>query len=316
MIDRDKPILLTGATGMVGGVTRDLLERSGFSRILAPSRRDLDLTDPTAVDAYFACERPAYVLMVGARVGGIAANMQDPVGFTDVNLRINLNLFSACHRYGTEKNLFLGSSCIYPLGHAGLIPETALLSGPLEPTNEGYALSKIIGLKLARYYWQQHGLLTVCPMLSNVYGTGDHFDLGRAHVLSSLVRRFVDARDSAAASVTLWGTGIARREFLHSEDAARAILFFMDHVDQPDHINVGLGTDVTIHELAGLIAQSTGFHGEIGWDTSKPDGMLRKCMDTSKLQALGFAPQVSLAEGIHRTIAEYETIKSTGALTS
>jgi GDP-L-fucose synthase len=202
------------------------------------------------------------------------------------------------------------------LGHAGLIPESALLSGPLEPTNEGYALSKIVGLKLARYYWEQHGMLTVCPMLSNVYGTGDHFDLARAHVLSSLVRRFVDARDSGAESVILWGTGVARREFLHSEDAARAILFFMDHVDRPDHINVGLGTDVTIRELAGLIAQSTGFRGEIGWDATKPDGMLRKCLDTSLLHSLGFSPQVSLDEGIRRTIVEYETIKRTGAQTS
>ena len=316
MIDRDKPILLTGATGMVGGVTRRLLLQHGFSRILAPARQELDLTDAAAVDAYFSRERPAHVLMIGARVGGIAANMQDPVGFTDVNMRISLNLFSACHRFGTEKNLFLGSSCIYPLGHTGLIPETALMTGPLEPTNEGYALSKIVGLKLARYYWQQHGLLTVCPMLSNVYGTGDHFDLARAHVLSSLVRRFVDARDSGADSVSLWGTGIARREFLHSVDAARAILFFMDHVDQPDHINVGPGNDVTIRELASLIAESTGFGGEIGWDPTKPDGMLRKCMDTDKLGALGFTPEVSLAEGIRRTISEFETIKKIGALTS
>ncbi len=316
MIDRNKTILLTGATGMVGGVTRTLLEQSGFSRVLAPARQDLDLTDESAVYGYFARERPAYVLMVGARVGGIAANMQDPVGFTDVNLRMNLNLFSASHRYGTEKNLFLGSSCIYPIGHTGLIPESALLTGELEPTNEGYALSKIVGLKLARYYWQQHGLLTVCPMLSNVYGTGDHFDLGRAHVLSALVRRFVDARDNGAESVTLWGTGVARREFLHSEDAARAVLFFMDHIDQPDHINVGLGTDVTIRELADLIAQATGFLGEVRWDPSKPDGMLRKCLDTSKLQALGFTPRVTLGEGIRRTIAEYETIKRTGALKS
>jgi GDP-L-fucose synthase len=301
---------------MVGTVTRGLFQQSGFRLLLTPNRQALDLTDASAVDAYFARERPAYVVMAGARVGGIAANIEDPVGFTDVNLRITLNLFSACHRHQTEKNLFLGSSCIYPVGHAGLIPETALLGGALESTNEGYALAKIVGLKLARYYWQQYGMLTVCPMLSNVYGTGDHFDPSRAHVLSSLVRRFVDARDSEAPSVTVWGTGIARREFLHSEDAARAILFFMDHVDQPDHINVGLGSDVTIHELAGLIAQQTGFRGEIKWDASKPDGMLRKCLDTSKLQALGFSPQVSLADGIRQTIFEYETIKQTAGTPS
>lgn len=312
MIDRNKPLLLTGVTGMVGGVTLRHLKASGFSQVLTPPRAQLDLTDPTAVDAWFDQHRPAYVLMVGAKVGGIAANMQDPVGFTDENLRMVLNLFSACHRFGVEKSLFLGSSCIYPRGHEGLIAETELLSGPLEPTNEGYALSKIVGLKLAAYYRQQFGMVTVCPMLSNVYGTGDHFDLTRAHVLSALVRRFVDARDSQAGSVTLWGTGIAKREFLHSEDAARAILFFMDEVDSSEHINVGFGSDVTIKELAELIQEATGFRGNIEWDSSKPDGMLRKCLDVSKLQQLGFTPQVSLREGILKTIAEYETLKKRG----
>lgn len=312
MIDRNKPILLTGASGMVGGITLRHLHKNGFTRVLAPSRTELSLTDAVSVDAFFDRERPAYVLMVGAKVGGIAANMQDPVGFTDENLRIALNLFSACHRYGIEKNLFLGSSCIYPLGQDGLIQEEKLLTGPLEPTNEGYALSKIVGLKLARYYRQQHGLLTVCPMLSNVYGTGDHFDFSRAHVLSSLVRRFVDARYEGQRSVTLWGTGVARREFLHCDDVARAILFFMDHVDSTEHINVGIGSDVTIRELAMLIAGLTGFRGDILWDASKPDGMLRKCLDVSKVRELGFVPQVTLRDGVLQTIGEYELIKRNG----
>lgn len=314
MIDRNKPLLLTGANGMVGGVTLRHLEESGFTRVLAPTRKSLDLTDSSAVDAYFDRERPSYVLMVGAKVGGIAANIADPVGFTDENLRITLNLFSACLRFGTEKNLFLGSSCIYPLGQNDLIPEGRLMAGPLEPTNEGYALSKIVGLKLARYYHEQHGLVTVCPMLSNVYGTGDHFDFGRAHVLSSLVRRFVDARDAGAESVTLWGTGVARREFLHSVDAARAILFFMDHVDTSEHINVGMGSDVAIHELAAMIAAAAGFKGRIEWDPGKPDGMLRKCLDVAKVRELGFEPKITLREGVLRTIHEYELLKKCGEI--
>jgi GDP-L-fucose synthase len=314
MIDRGLPLLVTGASGMIGTNTRRLLASSGFTRVLAPTRGEVDLADARAVDDYFERSRPAHVLMLAAKVGGIAANVADPVGFTDENLRIALNLFSSCLKYGSKKNLFLGSSCIYPLGQADLIPEGRLLTGPLEPTNEGYALSKIVGLKLARYYLEQHGLLTVCPMLSNVYGTGDHFDFGRAHVLSSIVRRFVDARESGASSVTLWGTGVARREFLHAEDAARAILFFIDNVETAEHINVGIGADISIRDLAARIAEAVGYSGETLWDASKPDGMPRKCLDISRLTELGFLPRVGLDEGIRRTIVEYESIKHRGQL--
>ena len=312
MIARDAVLLITGASGMIGGVTLEHLHSSGFSHILAPDRKQLDLRDPLAVDRYFKEHRPAFVMMIGAKVGGIAANKADPVGFTDENLRMTLNLFSACHRFGTRKNLFLGSSCIYPAGHSDLLPEAALMTGPLEPTNEGYALSKIVGLKLAKYYHDQYGMLTVCPMLSNVYGRGDHFEFSRAHVLSSLVRRFTDARDQGNRSITLWGTGRARREFLHSMDAARAILYFMDNVNIPDHVNVGPGTDVSIQELAEMIAGEVGFEGQIAWDPTKPDGMLRKCMDVSKLGSIGFIPEVSLREGIRRTIMEYAAAKASG----
>lgn len=314
MINRENTILVTGTTGMVGGEVLKLLKRDGFKSILAPTRAKLDLTNQDNVNRYFEQHRPDYVLMLAAKVGGIAANMKDPVGFIDENLRIAINLFSACHQFKTEKNLFLGSSCIYPLNQDKPIAEELLMSGSLEPTNEGYALSKIIGLKLAKYYREQHGMVTVCPMLSNVYGTGDHFSFERAHVLSALVRRFVDARDEGRSEVTLWGSGVARREFLHSEDAARAILFFMDHVETSDHINVGAGKDVMIKELAALIAQGVGFIGEILWDRTKPDGMLRKCLNTSKMDGLGFQPDVTLSEGIRRTISEYETIKKSGEL--
>jgi len=314
MIDRQSAILVTGTTGMIGGEVLRLLSRYGFQRVLAPARAELELTDQDNVHRYFEEHRPDYVLMLAAKVGGIAANMRDPVGFTDHNLRITLNVFSACHKFKTRKNLFLGSSCIYPMNQSEPIVEAQLLSGPLEPTNEGYALSKIVGLKLAKYYHEQYGMVTVCPMLSNVYGTGDHFDLDRAHVLSALVRRFVDARDTGHLEVALWGSGIARREFLHSEDAARAILFFMDEVVSSDHINVGAGKDITILELAGLIAREIGYQGEVRWDRSKPDGMLRKCLDTSRLQKLGFQPNITLLQGIRRTIGEYETIKNSGEL--
>lgn len=310
MIDRSQVLLLTGASGMIGAATLRLLQASGFSELLFPSSKDLDLTDATAVDYYFQKHRPRYVLMVAAKVGGIGANIDNPVDFTDINLRIALNLFAACHKYKAEKSLFLGSSCIYPAGEDNLIPEEALLSGSLEPTNEGYALAKIVGLKLARYYGHQYGLVTVCPMMCNVYGTGDHFDFGRAHVLSSLVRRFVDARDAGLTSVTLWGTGIARREFMHSDDAARSILFFIDHVDTTEHINVGSGHDIAICELADLVAEQAGFRGQILWDSSKPNGMMRKCLDVTKLKELGFELNVRLSDGILRTISEYEEIKA------
>lgn len=314
MIDRQGPILVTGASGMIGGEVLKLLKSNGFKQILAPSHAKLELSDQGEVYRYFEKYHPDYVLMIAAKVGGIAANMNDPIGFMDENLRMTLNLFSACHRHKTHKNLFLGSSCIYPLNQSEPITEEQLLSGPLEPTNEGYALSKIVGLKLAKYYREQHNMVTVCPMLCNVYGTGDHFDFQRSHVLSALVRRFVDARDANRPDIILWGSGIARREFLHSKDAADAILFFMDQIETSDHINVGTGNDITIKELSGLIAEEVGYRGKMLWDSTKPDGMLRKCLDISRLQKIGFRPKITLLQGIRRTISEYETIKRNGEL--
>jgi GDP-L-fucose synthase len=187
--------------------------------------------------------------------------------------------------------------------------ESCLMSGPVEPTNEGYALAKIVGVKLAQYYWRQHKMLTVCPIPSNVYGTGDHFDLQNSHVLSALVRRFVDAVDERVQSVTVWGTGTACREFTHVDDVARAVLFFMRFVNTPDHINLGPGTDTTVRDLAQTIAAKAGFDGRIEWDTSKPDGMPRKVMDVQKLNELGFHTSVRLDEGIERTIVEYRALK-------
>lgn len=309
MLNRDKVVLITGASGMVGGAIKKLFLREGFSRVLSPTREELNLKNENDVDSFFKKNQPSYVMMIGAKVGGINANMKDPVGFVDENLRITINLFNAANNYGSEKNLFMGSSCIYPTGISDLIGEDRLLSGQLEPTNEGYALSKIIGLKLAKYYHSQYGMLTVCPMLCNVYGTGDHFDLQNSHVLSSLVKKFVDARDQGEMKIVLWGTGIAKREFMHCDDAARAALFFMDNIDVSDHINVGWGIDISIKELANIISGIVGFKGEIIWDSSMQNGMLRKCMDVKKMNDFGFAPQVSIREGIMKTIIEYESIK-------
>ncbi len=302
-------ILVTGASGMVGGATCRLLQQQGFVNVLAPSRAELDLLNSDSVLSYFRHHRPGYVLMIAAKVGGIAANMADPVGFFDQNLRIVLNLYSACDRYATKKNLFLGSSCIYPRECAQPIKEEYLLTGSLESTNEGYALAKIAGLKMALYLYRQRGLKTVCLMPCNTYGTGDHFDFDRSHVLSALTRRLIDARDSAAASVTLWGTGTARREFIHVDDVTRAILFFMEKIDTPEHINLGAGVDITVKELAERIAAKVNFHGAILWDASMPDGTPRKCLDVTRMRELGFAPSVGLDDGIVRLIDEYEMRK-------
>ena len=310
-LNQDNKVLLTGASGMVGSaISRSLAD----CNLLTPSRNELDLCNLQQVNNYFEEHRPEYVLMIGAKVGGIIANKSDPVGFLSENARMQLNLFEACHKYGTKKNLFLGSSCIYPRDCPQPMKEEYLLTGALEPTNEGYALAKIMGLKLAKYYYEQYGMLTVCPMPCNIYGTNDHFDLEKSHVLSALIRRFVDAIDENKPSVTLWGSGIAKREFIHVSDVAEAVLFLLENYNSPDIINVGTGTDISIKDLAMLIAKSVGYQGEICWDTSKPDGMLRKCLDTSQLSALSFKPRISLQEGITQTITEYRQLKQEGKI--
>jgi GDP-L-fucose synthase len=285
-----------------------------FERILSPSRNDLDLCNGKQVDSFFDRHRPEYVFMLAAKVGGIAANQADPVGFLEENVKIQIHLFDACHKYRTKKNLFLGSSCIFPRECPQPMKEEYLLTGPLEPTNEGYALSKIMGLKLAEYYYRQVGMKTICPMPCNIYGTNDHFDFHRSHVLSALVRRFVDAQDDGAMRVTLWGTGVARREFIHVQDVADALLFFMDRCDRPEIINVGTGEDLTIRDLANLIARRVGYRGEIMWDPTKPDGMPRKCLDVSKQTDMGFRPMIGLEEGVGKTIEEYRRRKKDGSI--
>ena len=302
---KDANILVTGSTGMIGGALTRLLRAHGFSGLLSPSRRELDLEDEAAVLDYFTTHQPDYVFMIAAKVGGIAANIADPAGFLANNTRQIINLFAACHRFKTRKNIFLGSSCMYPRECPQPLKEEFLMTGKLEPTNEGYALAKLMGMKLAESYSVQHKLLTLCPVACNAYGTGDQFDLKRSHVLPALVKRFVDAKEDGAQNVTLWGSGQARREFIHSEDLAAALLFLMEHYDSPLPINVGTGVDVSIKDLATQIAAEVGYDGAISWDTSQPDGMPRKLLDVSRLRALGFGTRISLKDGIVMTIEEY-----------
>jgi GDP-L-fucose synthase len=311
-MNRSATILITGASGMVGSALVRRLAAQGYRRLLTPSRSALDLRDAAAVDRYFSVERPEYVFMIAAKVGGIAANAADPVGFMNDNLTMTLSLFGAAHRHGVRKSLFLGSSCIYPKACPQPMREEHLLTGPLEPTNEAYAIAKIAGLKLADYYFRQYGVVTVCPMPCNIYGTNDHFDLEKAHVLSALVRRFVDAVDDDAEEVTLWGTGAARREFIHVEDVVTAMLLLMDRCQTPEIVNVGTGVDVSIADLAALVAGEAGYRGRILWDRSKPDGMPRKCLDVSRIARLGFVPAIDLQEGIRMTVREYRALRPAG----
>ncbi|MEO9590220.1 GDP-L-fucose synthase family protein [Rhodopirellula bahusiensis] len=308
---QDEPIWITGAAGMVGAALTRHLRSEGYTNLLTPTRSELDLCSADAVQDFVVQHRPKHAFLLAAKVGGIAANIADPVGFLDENLRLVVNQLSACAKAGVEKVLFLGSTCIYPRECSQPMTEDSLLTGPLEPTNEGYALAKIAGLRLAQSYQKQMGMQCVLPMPCNIYGTGDHFDLTRCHVLSALVKRFCDAVDQEAESVTLWGTGSAKREFIHVEDAVRGMLHLFDAETEGEVINLGPGNDVSISELAGMIAEQAGFEGQILWDTTRPDGMPRKCTDNTRLKKLGFEPRVSLCDGIAMTIQEYrQTLSS------
>jgi GDP-L-fucose synthase len=290
---------------MVGSAMMRALAGAGFDHLITAGRDTLDLRDCRAVAELFRRERPQVVIMTAARVGGINANRLRPAEFIFDNLSIQTSVIDECHRAGVKLLVFLGSSCVYPRESPQPMKEEYLLTGPLEPTNEAYALAKIAGLRMARFYNQQYGMRVLCPMPTNLYGTNDNYDPASSHVLSALVKKFCDATDGGADSVTLWGSGNARREFLHVDDAARGILLLIEKWHSPEIINLGVGEDISIRELAALIAAKAGFTGEVRWDTSMPDGMPRKLLDVSKISALGFRPEITLEDGIERTIAEY-----------
>ncbi len=304
-MNQDSSVFVAGARGLVGSAICRTLTARGFTRILAPSRSMLDLRDRAAVDRFFSAERPDYVFMAAAKVGGIVANDSYPADFIRDNLEIQTNVIDAAYRAGTRKLCFLGSSCIYPRLAPQPLQESSLLTGPLEPTNQWYAIAKIAGVKMCQAYSLQHGFNAISVMPTNLYGPGDNFDLQTSHVLPALLRKFHSAKESGAKDVTVWGSGTPRREFLYVDDLADALCFLMERYDSPEIINVGWGEDVTIAELAALIADVVGFRGAVVLDRSKPDGTPRKLLDVGKLTALGWRPRTRLSDGVRATYDWY-----------
>ncbi|MBA3962931.1 MAG: GDP-L-fucose synthase [Chthoniobacterales bacterium] len=300
-MDRNESIFLAGHRGLVGSAILRRLKSDGFGRVLTRSHAELDLTNKAVVADFFAREKPAIVIAAAARVGGIKANNEQPVEFLLGNLEIQNNLIRAAHEQGARKLLFLGSSCIYPKFAPQPIPESALLGGPLEPTNEAYALAKIAGIKLCQAYAREYGANFISAMPTNLYGPNDNFDLATSHVLPALLRKAHEAKNSGARELVVWGSGTPRREFLHVDDLADACLFLLQNYDNPEIINVGAGEDISIRELAELICEIVGFDGALGWDASQPDGTPRKLLDSAKIHSLGWKPKISLRDGIART---------------
>ncbi|HZR77659.1 MAG TPA: GDP-L-fucose synthase [Chthoniobacterales bacterium] len=292
---------MAGHRGMVGSALTRALETRGFTNLLTRDRKELDLADSTAVAKFFAVEKPEIVVLAAAKVGGIKANNDQPVEFLLSNLRVQNNVISAAHENGARKLLFLGSSCIYPKLAPQPIPESALLTGPLEPTNDAYAIAKIAGIKLCQSYAREYGANFISAMPTNLYGPNDDFSLEKSHVLAALLRKAHDAKKNGARELVVWGSGTPRREFLHVDDCAAACLHLLENYDSPEIVNVGCGEDISIRELAELICDIVGFDGELAWDKTKPDGTPRKLLDVSKLRGLGWKPTIPLREGIART---------------
>jgi GDP-L-fucose synthase len=301
MIRNSDKIFVAGHRGMVGSAVMRRLKAEGFSNLVTRDRSQLDLADESAVAKIFAEERADIVIVAAAKVGGIKANNDYPVEFLLENLRIQNNVIRSAYEAGVRKLLFLGSSCIYPKFAPQPIPETALLSGPLEPTNEAYAIAKIAGIKLCQAYSREYGANFISAMPTNLYGPNDNFDLETSHVLAALMRKAHEAKERKDQKLIVWGTGKPRREFLHVDDLASACLLLLEKYDSPDIINVGCGEDISIRELAELICDVVGFDGELAWDTTKPDGTPRKLLDVTKLRALGWKPAITLRKGIAQT---------------
>jgi GDP-L-fucose synthase len=300
-MDKDSRIYVAGHRGLAGSAILRRLRSEGFGNLVLRTHAELDLTNQALTEQFFASEKPKYVFLAAAPVGGILANITRGADFIRENLLIQTNVIDSAWRNGAQKLVFLGSSCIYPKFASQPMTEDALLTGPLEPTNEPYAIAKIAGIKMAEAYRSQYGFDAISLMPTNLYGPEDNFDLESSHVLPALLRKFHEAKIAGASSVTLWGTGSPLREFLHADDLARAAMFLMRNYSSGQIINVGSGDEVTIGELARVIGEVVGFKGEIVYDGSKPDGTPRKLMDSSRLRALGWKPEVGLREGIART---------------
>ena len=300
-MEKSEKIFIAGHRGLVGSALVRRFEADGFANLLKRDRAQLDLADENAVSNFFAKEKPDVVIFAAAKVGGIKANNDQPVEFLLDNLRIQNSVIYAAHESGVRKLLFLGSSCIYPKHAPQPIPESALLTGPLEPTNEAYAIAKIAGIKLCQAFSREYGANFLSAMPTNLYGQNDNFDLETSHVLGALLRKAHDAKKSGARELVVWGSGKPRREFLHVDDLASACLFLLEKYDSPEIINVGCGEDISVRELAELIRDVVGFDGKLAWDATKPDGTPRKLLDVTKLRELGWRSQIPLRAGIART---------------
>lgn len=307
----EDPIFIAGHRGMVGSAIWRELERQGFRNLLGRSRTQLDLLDSAGVGRFFAEEKPAFVFVAAARVGGILANNNYPADFLWENLQIQNNLIHHAWKEGVKKLLFLGSSCIYPKLAPQPLKEEYLLTGPLEPTNEWYAIAKIAGIKLCQALRRQHGCDFISAMPTNLYGPNDNYDLQSSHVLPALIRKYHEAKMTGAKTVTCWGTGSPLREFLHADDLAAACVFLMRHYSEENFINIGSGSDLTIKALAEIVSRVVGFRGETAWDTSKPDGTPRKLMDSSRVFALGWKPKIDLETGIRRAYDDFLRMEAT-----
>lgn len=304
-MEKEAKIYIAGHRGMVGSAIYRKLSAEGFENIVVRSSAELDLRNQGAVSAFFEEQKPDYVFLAAAKVGGIMANNIYRAEFLMDNLQIQNNVIDSAHRSGVKKLLFLGSSCIYPKMAPQPLKEEYLLTGPLEATNEPYAIAKITGIKLCESYRSQYGANFISAMPTNLYGPNDNYDLNNSHVLPAMIRKFHEAREEGRAEMELWGTGSPLREFLHVDDLADACFFLMREYNGQEHVNVGVGEDLSIRELAGLIRKVVGYEGEIKWNTAKPDGTPRKLMDVSKLHALGWKHTIGLEEGIKSTYADF-----------
>lgn len=305
MIPKDARVYIAGHTGLVGSATLERFEKEGYTNLITRTHSELNLMDKDLVEKFFDEEKPEYVIIAAAKVGGIRANMTYPAEFLYENLMIQDNLIWTSYLMGVKKLLFLLSSCIYPRECPQPMKEEYLLTGELESTNEGYAIAKIAGLKLCEYIHKEFGRNFISAMPATIYGPNDNFDPEASHVLPALIKKFIDAKQKRSKFVEVWGTGNIRREFLYVSDLADALFFLMQNYNDPQFINVGFGTDFTIKELVQTIKEITGFKGEINFDTTRPDGMPRKLVDCSKISALGWKPKVSLKEGLKYTIDWY-----------
>lgn len=311
-MNRDSRVFVAGGSGLVGRAIVKNLKDKGFNSLVYPTHQELDLLDGAAVSDFYSSKKPEYVIVAAARVGGIKANSTYPADFLRENLVLQNNVIWNAHLSGVKKLLFLGSNCIYPREAPQPIREESFLTGPFEPTNEGYAVAKTAGIKLCEKIFEQYGSLFISCMPASIYGIYDHFEPERGHVIPSLIRRMHEAKAAGAPEVVVWGSGSPRREFMHADDLAEAIFLLMEQYEKKEFLNIGTGEDISIKELALLVKETVGYKGALVFDTTKPDGMPRKLLEASKIRTLGWTPKVALRDGLQQTYAWYASTLPTG----